>query len=124
MRFFDNEEVMLFSFTQNGYKDGTYIKNNGKYERLNKYTIELLDFITESQTNYKFSYGWKLKMVGIREEEYTITPKTDGQFNLFFYELLADIVNENGKVVGYCFVELLPGARNDKLNSALVFKKK
>jgi hypothetical protein len=45
------------------------------------------------------------------------------QFNLFFYELLADITDRNGRVVGYCFVELLPGVYNEKLDSFRVFKR-
>jgi predicted secreted hydrolase len=39
-------------------------------------------------------------------------------------ELLADIIDRRGERVGYCFVELLPGARNKKLNSLLAFKRK
>jgi predicted secreted hydrolase len=123
-RFCDEEEIMLFAFPQTGYRDGTYIKKSGQYARLNNYTIEPLGFITEPATKYQFSYGWQVKMPSVKEEEYLIKPKTDGQFNVFFYELLADIVNRNGEVAGYCFVELLPGARNKKLNSLLAFKKK
>lgn len=34
---------------------------------------------------YKFSNGWKLAMKGVKDEEYTLTPKIDGQFSLFFF---------------------------------------
>ena len=37
LRFFDNEEIMLFSFPQDDYQDGTYIEKSGKYRRLNDY---------------------------------------------------------------------------------------
>ena len=123
-RFFDDEEIMLFYFPQNEYKDGTYIKSDGEYERLNNYNAGPLDFIVEPETKYTFSRGWKISMPGIKDGEYTVVPKTDGQFNIFFYELLADVFNENGDLVGYCYVELLPGARNDKLDSSLAFKRK
>jgi len=36
----------------------------------------------------------------------------DGQMNLAYFELLAEIINPSGERVGYCFVELLPGVRN------------
>ena len=123
-RFFDNEEVMLFSFPQTKYADGTYIRENGKYQRLSNYSIEPLDFITEPNTKYKFSCGWKVKINNIKEEEYLVKPVTDGQFNVFFFELLAEVLNKQGERVGYCFVELLPGARNRKIKPLLAFKKK
>jgi len=123
-RFFDNEEVMLFSFPQTNYADGTYIRENGKYQRLNNYHIEPLDFITEPDTKYIFSFGWKVKIDNIKEEEYLVRPVTNGQFNVFFFELLAEVLNKQGKRVGYCFVELLPGARNKKIKTMLAFKKK
>ena len=31
LQFFDNEEIMLFSFPQDDYQDGTYIKKDGQY---------------------------------------------------------------------------------------------
>ena len=43
----------------------------------------------------------------------------DGQINLAYYELLADIVNPKGEKVGYCFVELLPGVRNPNMNPGI-----
>lgn len=114
-RFFDNEELMLFSFPQDDYVDGTYIKQDGSYQRLNNYTVKALNIITEPTTQKLFSDGWKVKMPGIKGEEYIVKPKVDGQFNLAFYELLADVFDTNGKLVGYCYVELLPGARNTNI---------
>ena len=48
----------------------------------------------------------------MKDEEYTIVPKMDGQFNLTYYELLADVEDKEGNVVGYCVVEPLPGVYN------------
>jgi predicted secreted hydrolase len=112
LRFFDNEEVMLFSFPQDNYQDGTLIEKSGQSRRLNDYTITPLGW-TEAG-GYKFSSGWKVEMKGVKDQEYSIIPKMDGQLNLFYFEMLADIKDKSGKVVGYCFVELLPGARNKK----------
>ena len=123
-RFFDDEELMLFSFPQNGYTDGTYIRQDGSYQRANNYSIEPLGFLVEPDTKYRFSNGWKVKIPGIKSEEYTILPISEGQFNVFFFELLAEILNNKGEKVGYCVVELLPGARNKRLKSLLAFKKK
>ena len=121
MRFFDDEEIMLFSFPQDNYHDGTFIDKSGKYRRLNNYGIEPLGF-TEAG-GYKFSNGWKLTIKGVKEEEYTIAPKIAGQFNLFFFELLAEIKNKKGELVGYCVTELLPGVYNEKTKSINAFKK-
>jgi predicted secreted hydrolase len=110
LRFFDNEEMMLFSFPQDDYRDGTYIETSGSSRRLNDYTITPLGW-TEAGGN-KFSFGWKVQLRGVKDQDYTIVPKIDGQLNLFYFELLADIQNRDGKVVGYCVVELLPGVYN------------
>ncbi len=112
MRFFDNEEIMLFSFPQVPYQDGTYIEKSGRYRRLNDYQIEPLGWAEAK--GLKFSSGWKVVMNGVKEEEYTLIPIIDGQFNFFFFELLAEIKDRSGKVVGYSFVELLPGVYNEK----------
>ena len=113
IRFFDNEEVMLFSFPQSGYQDGTFIDRDGKYTRLNDYNIEPLGF-TEAG-GHKFSFGWEVKIKNIKDEAYTIVPKMDGQMNLTYYELLADVKDKNGNTVGFCIVELLPGVYNKKI---------
>lgn len=110
MRFFDNEEIMLFSFPQDAYQDGTYIDRSGMARRLCDYTIVPLGW-TEAGGK-KFSCGWKVAMKGIKDQDYTITPKIAGQLNLFYFELLAEIKDRSGTVVGYCVVELLPGVYN------------
>jgi len=56
-------------------------------------------------------------------KKYTITPKADGMFNVFFFELLADVRSEDGGLLGYCFVELLPGVRN-KTSALDAFRRK
>ncbi len=120
LRFFDNEEMMLFAFPQDDYYDGTYIEKSGRYHRLNNYRITPLDFVQAS--GKKFSFGWKVECKGVKDEEYTIVPKIDGQMNLFYFELLADIKDRAGDTVGYCFVENLPGVYN-KLSTLDAFKK-
>ena len=118
LRFFDDTEIMVFAFPQDDYYDGTCIEADGTYRRLNDYTLEATDVITFE--GRKFSNGWKLEIDGKR---YAITPKMDGMFNVFFFELMADIKDEDGNLLGYCVVELLPGVRN-KTNSFDAFKKK
>jgi predicted secreted hydrolase len=111
MRFFDDEEIMLFSFPQDNYQDGTFIEKSGSFKRLNDYEITLLDFTLVG--GKKFSCGWKVEMRGVKDEQYTIIPKMDGQLNLFYFEMLADIKDKSGENVGYCVVELLPGVYNE-----------
>lgn len=118
LRFFDGSETMLFAFPQDNYYDGTAIGVDGTYRRLNEYKIEATDVIMCD--GLKFSNGWKLEMDG---KKYILQPIIDGMFNIFFFELMAEIKDEDGKVLGYCFVELMPGVRN-KNNVLNAFKRK
>lgn len=117
LRFFDNEEVMLFSFPQNNYQDGTYIDKNTAH-RLQDYKIEPHGMIEAE--GLKFSNGWTVTMPGIKEEKYTITPFMDGQIQNMYFEELCDVKNSKGESVGVCFVELLPGVYNKNFTAALV----
>ena len=123
LRFFDDEEVMLFAFPQCPYYDGTYVGEGGERRLVRDYTLTPTGF-TEA-AGMTFSNGWKLLMPGVKEEKYEIRPLTDGQLNLAYFELLAGIYNEKGKQVGLCMVELLPGACNpqSKINPINMFKK-
>jgi predicted secreted hydrolase len=123
LRFDDNEEIMLFSFPQDDYRDGTYIKQDGNYARLNNYTIEPTKFAFPDGTT-KYSCEWSITIPGLKEERYTLMPMLEGQMNLGYYELLADIRNTKGEKVGMAFVELLPGARNKSFKNVLFTKKK
>lgn len=107
LRFFDDSEAMLFAFPQDSYYDGTWIEKDGTYRRLNDYKLDATEVITYE--GLKFSNGWNLEMNG---RKYTITPMAEGMFNVSFFELLAQVKDEDGQMVGYCFVELLPGVRN------------
>jgi len=72
LRFFDDDEVMLFSFPQSSYQDGTFIDKTGNSRRLNDYDIKPLSY-TEAG-GHKFSLGWEVKMRGIKDENCTIRP--------------------------------------------------
>ncbi len=109
LRFFDNEEVMLFSFPQHPYQDGTYVDAQGNSSRLMEYEYTPTGHIEADGACY--SFGWDLTLPGIKEQHYTIEPLTDGQFNLKYFEIMAAIKNDAGETVGYAFVELLPGTR-------------
>jgi len=122
LRFFDDEEMMLFSFPQNRYQDGTYIRKDGRYQRLNNYSITPTDFAYPD--GVKYSCKWELTVPGLKEERYTIVPLLEGQMNMGYYELLASIRNNDGEEVGLCFVELLPGVYNKKFKKSLIAKTK
>lgn len=111
-RFFDDEEIMLFSFPQHPYIDGTYIDKEGKTTRLQNYDIKPKEFVKRGKNINTFSFGWNVSIPGIKEEKYEVIPLSEGQFNIAYFELLAEIINVDKKRVGYCFVELISGARN------------
>lgn len=118
LRFFDDEEMMLFSFPQSRHQDGTYIRADGSSQRLTDYRIRPTAFTYPQGVQY--SCLWELTVPGLKEERYTITPLLEGQMNLGYYELLARIDNEKKEQVGLCFVELLPGAYNKKFKKSLL----
>lgn len=60
LRFNNQEEMMLFVFPHTNYQDGTYIKQDGSYERFNSYEITYHEVIEAS--GYKWSNGWTLKL--------------------------------------------------------------
>lgn len=127
LRFFDDSELMLFSFPQTGLRDGTSIAPGGESRRVNDFEIAPRGFLTESSTGYRFSQGWDVHIpgeAGSPDEDYVLTPATDGMYNVFFYELLADVQRPDGELVGRAFVELLPGARNDHMDVRLAFSRR
>jgi len=113
LRFFDDEEVMLFSFPHNEVPeyDGTFIAKDGSYHRLNDYKIESLS-VTEYK-GLKWSSGWKLHM-NEKEQDYIIEPIQEGHMNFAYFEELCYVKNSSGEIVGYAFAELLPGVLNAK----------
>lgn len=113
LRFFDDEEAMLFTFPHNKEPeyDGTFIAKDGSYHRLNNYKIESLA-VTEYK-GLKWSSGWKLHM-DEKEQGYLIEPLQEGHMNFAYFEELCSIKNTKGEVVGYAFAELLPGVLNQE----------
>jgi predicted secreted hydrolase len=111
IRFFDDEEVMLFAFPQHGYYDGTYINKDGKNQRVKNY--EYTYHTLKKRGKLIFPFGWDITIPGIKEERYQILPMNDKQYNSGYYEMMARVTRSDGTEVGYCFVELLPGTRQE-----------
>lgn len=122
LRFFDGREMMLFAFDQDGYFDGTRIEADGSYTRLQDYRLTATKLI--EYNSRKFSNEWTLDVDG---KHYHLVPRIDGMYNVMFFELLADIFDEDGTLVGCSFVELCPGVRNpnhSKSKGGSLFTKK
>ncbi len=111
IRFFDNEEVMLFAFPQHPYYDGTFIDKEGKTRRILDYRYNY--HALKQKGKLIFSYGWDIWLPGIKSEKYRILPMNEGQYNNGYYEMMARVTATDGTEVGYCFVELLPGIRQN-----------
>lgn len=86
--------MMLFTFPQSNYLDGTYITANGTGERLNNYQIKTTKGI--EKIGLKWSSGWSLYVPGKKEEHYTITPIVEGNMNFAYFEELCWIKNAAG----------------------------
>lgn len=110
IRFFDDEEVMLFAFPQHSYYDGTYIDKDGRTKRIRDYHYDFHSLMKRNKL--VFSYGWDIVLPGVKEEYYRITPLHDGQYNSGYFEIMSSVTNLDNKEVGYSFVELMPGLRH------------
>jgi len=120
LRFFDNEEVMLFAFPNANYQDATYVDADGNTRIFSNYTYTPLKTVKVKRIAY--TMGWELHMPGIKEEHYRIIPLLESQYNtvsfkaftgqpanmIGYFEATCEIVNNNGTVVGYAFAEVLP----------------
>ena len=121
LRFYDDEEMMLFKFPTTDYVDGTFISKDSQRERLNNYTLKTNKYIEYAGS--KWSAGWDLYVPGKKEENYTITPLVDGAINLAYFEEICVIKNSKGEEVGMCFAELLPHLYDDnKQDTTQLFK--
>jgi len=111
LRFFDDEEAMLFTFPHNKVPeyDGTFIGKDSSYHRLNNYQITSTS--TTTYKGLKWSSGWKLHMPE-KDQDYIIEPIQEGHMNFAYFEELCSIKKLDGEVVGYAFAELLPGVLN------------
>ena len=109
LRFFDDEEIMLFTFPQDTHFDGTYITKDCKRERLDHYKIERTG--TLRAFGMKWSSGWKLHLEK-KEKDYVIEPIQQGHMNFAYFEELCYVKNIHGEIVGYFVTELLPGVLN------------
>lgn len=113
LRFFDDEEAMLFTFPHNPEPeyDGTFIASDGSFHRLNSYQIRATSRCTFK--GLEWSAGWELEMPE-KEKFYTIEPLQEGHMNFAYFEELCAIKNRSGETVGYAFAELLPGVLNQE----------
>lgn len=118
LRFYDDEEIMLFTFPHNNYQDGTYIRKDGSTQRLVDYKVTPKDFIVEQEL--KFSSGWTLSIPGIKDSEYDIRPLFKGQMNIGYFEQVCGIYDKTNKQVGIAIVELLPGVYNKKFKRSFI----
>lgn len=112
LRFFDDEEMMLFSFPKQGYKDATYVDKHGNVRNFKDFSYTVDRWLkVEGLDTTPMGIGWEVT-VPVKEKHYKIVPLADNQIRIHpagcYYEGLAKIFNDSGKLVGYCVTEILP----------------
>jgi predicted secreted hydrolase len=112
LRFFDDEEIMLFSFPEQKYKDATYVDRQGKVKTFKDFSYTVDRWLKiEGLNTTAMGIGWEVS-IPVKENHYRIVPLADNQIRIHpagcYYEGLAKIFNDNGKFVGYCVAEILP----------------
>jgi hypothetical protein len=110
LRFFSNEEIMIFSFPGSSQRAGTYVKRDGTVAPLTDFELEATSFASPDEKS-KYACGWELRANG---KEYSITPIADGVVKFGAYELWAEICNDSGDQAGICFAQVMPGTRSPK----------
>lgn len=108
LRFFDNEEVMIFSFPQYKYKDATYFDKNSNVCYFDNYTYSIENFVKKG--NNWFGVGWTLELP-FKEKKYRIVPLSFDDVNVSkynaYHEGLCNIYNNRGELVGYGITETM-----------------
>ena len=112
LRFFDDEEIMLFSFPQQGYKSGTYVDKQGNARTFNDFSYMADRWIkVEGLRTTPMGLGWKVT-VPMKEKNYTVLPFTDNQIKRHptgcYWEGLAKIFNDREELVGYSVTGIVP----------------
>jgi predicted secreted hydrolase len=105
-RFFDNEEVMLFSFPKTGHKEGTYVNAAGESVVFSDY-----DYTVDKWVDFndkKIGLGWEVQ-IPYKEKKYHVIPVVEDQFNPSvinnYWEGICKIFNGENQLVGYCVIE-------------------
>jgi len=112
LRFFDNEEIMLFAFPNQDYRDATYVDRNGKVTTFSDYSYSIDRWVKmeDYPDTEPIGLSWEVT-VPVKEKKYRIVPLTDSQFNCHpagvYWEGMATIFNQEGKAVGYAVEEIL-----------------
>ncbi len=108
LRLDTGEEGMIFHFPRTQWREGTWIDQAGRSQRLREYLLEPLhERVVEG---HRFSWGWRLSVPALART-FELQPWGMEQYNLAYYELLAQVRSPAGAQVGHAVVELLPGAR-------------
>lgn len=106
IRFFDDEEIMLFPFPKTGSREGTYINSRGNAVAFDNYSYKT----TKSAVfdGRKIGTGWEVK-VPFKDREYDVVALVEDQYNRSrlgdYWEGICKVLNKKGELVGYAIVE-------------------
>ena len=105
-RFFDDEEIMLFSFPRTGHKEGTYVDKNGKAVVFDDYEYQVKKWTAFYGRN--IGLGWVVSLP-FKSKKYYVEPMVEDQFNLSilnsYWEGICKVFDGDGELVGYCVIE-------------------
>lgn len=121
LRFFDDEEIMLYAFPKTGHREGTFIDRAGRTTIFDTYHYRVTRFGRFSRLarfgqlgrlrrldDKKMGLGWALE-VPMKDQHYQVIPLVDDQFNPSkvtpYWEGLCKVLDATGTLVGYAVVE-------------------
>jgi predicted secreted hydrolase len=122
LRFLDDEEIMLYAFPQQKYQTATYVDKKGKATVFQDFSYTVDRWLKiEGLNTSAMGVGWEVT-IPMKEKHYWIVPLSDNQIRVHpagcYYEGLAKIFNDSGKLVGYCVSEIVPTQPTEELKYA------
>ena len=114
----------FFPFHRASYQDGTYIRSDGNYERLNHYSVVPKKFVyPDGKTKVFRGLGdMAARTEGGTLCHHAVAGRADERWAITSF-WRAFIIGR-GQQVGLCFVELLPGVYNKKYPRTVLKKTK
>ena len=120
--FFDNgDELLLTDFPNAIYHSGMWLTRRDGAKRLGEYALQAVDFL--ELDDWRFACGWRLHIPEYSERTLLLIPVDCSHYSLPVSRPVLAICDEQGRMLGRGFGELMHGARNelDKINLSIYF---
>ena len=110
-RFFNGKELMLFSFPETDYREGTLILQDGSAIHISDFDYTVEKWVTFK--GKKYGLGWQIYLPQ-EDISYRVVPLSESDFNPNkvnnYWEGVCLVYDESDKLIGYCITETTEAA--------------